>query len=67
MPMKKIIILSMAGMLALSFGCSKGGDNQDIQREEEMNRGDMIDHSYKQRDITPEPGPSNINRPDKGE
>lgn len=60
--MKKIVILSIAGMLALSNGCSKSDDNQDIQREEEMNRGDMLDHEYDQGDVAPGTAPSNLNR-----
>lgn len=58
--MKTMFILSMTGMILLSTACSKGDDNQDIQREEEMNRGDMIDHEYKQSDVAPEGVPSNI-------
>ena len=58
--MKTMLILSMTGMIFLSTACSKGDDNQDIQREEEMNRGDMIDHEYNQRDVAPDGLPSNI-------
>ena len=58
--MKRLLIAGFAGMLMLSYGCSRSDDNQDIQREEEMNRGDMIeDSTYDQSDIGPGVTPSN--------
>lgn len=45
--MKKLLVLSVVMML-MSVGCNK--DNQDMEREEEMDRSD----------ISPGPGPSNL-------
>lgn len=57
--MKKLFVMTMLAMLALSVSCNRdsemgtgAGDNMEVQREEEMNRGDMIeDSNYEQRDL----------------
>ncbi len=56
-------IFMLTGLLVLSgvsVSCSREGDGGNIQREEEMNRGDMVEDNYDQSDIHPGNKPSNV-------
>jgi hypothetical protein len=56
--MKKLLLLVLAGMMMFAYGCND--DSQNIQREEEMNRGDMVEDDYDQSDIGTGSAPSNL-------
>ncbi len=59
--MKTIFALGLIMMMGISVSCNR--DEQDIQREEEMNREDISEESYDQDDINSGSGPSNIEGP----
>ncbi len=56
--MKNSFILILLAFMSLSVACQREGDV--IEREEEMNRGDLVEDSYKQSDIHPGGKPSNV-------
>jgi hypothetical protein len=56
--MKTFLITGLLIISGITISCSRDGDV--IEREEEMNRDDMAEDSYKQSDIHPGNKPSNI-------
>ncbi len=56
--MKILLFTGLLFLSGLSVSCSRDGDV--IEREEEMNRGDMVEDSYDQSDIHPGNAPSNV-------